>query len=517
MVHKVIPPCLKPAATVKNTLDSTVMRFNIQKRPLYSGIVQVTLFSPTAEPLSERLLFVQNPDLLKLDITANKESYKPREKIQFSLNARNKYSLPAGGSFSVSVTDESKVKIDENTESTILTNLLLTSDLKGYVEQPNYYFANNTDSTRAALDVLMLTLGYRRFGWKQLLNNSTVVKYQPEKTLEIAGTVKILYGKPVSHGNVILIAAMGGPTLSRESDKYGAFHFSNLMFMDTTRFILQATNAKGKNNTEITYDQGADVPPVTGGYLSMLTRDVNAGMAVYLNNTKIQQVNSSRLGSIKGVLLKEVKIKRSKNLFPSQRLPGAGYPDQVVNANEIPTDKKLSLSLIPKLRGFLAINGLFYLSNDFPNTKPAKIYNDGVEGLIDDIPPEDIETIEVIKEIFNVGINAEKGGGSILLITRKHNYHNRFIKSYGILPIMAKGFYKAREFYSPSYNPIDLVTQHTDLRSTIFWKPDLVTDKEGNTSFEYYNAEVIGTYQVIVEGIDNKGNIGRKVLRYKVE
>ena len=80
-----------------------------------------------------------------------------------------------------------KITNHENSENTINNYLLLTSELKGYVEQPNYYFTDVTDKTRADLDLVMLTHGYRRFQWKQLLSESyPPVAYQPESDLEIA-------------------------------------------------------------------------------------------------------------------------------------------------------------------------------------------------------------------------------------------------------------------------------------------------------------------------------------------
>ena len=56
-----------------------------------------------------------------------------------------------------------------------------------------------------------------------------------------------------------------------------------------------------------------------------------------------------------------------------------------------------------------------------------------------------------------------------------------------------------------------------DARSTIYWDPDIITDKDGKASFEFYNADTKGTYRVVIEGIDDNGNIGRQVYRYKVE
>ena len=55
------------------------------------------------------------------------------------------------------------------------------------------------------------------------------------------------------------------------------------------------------------------------------------------------------------------------------------------------------------------------------------------------------------------------------------------------------------------------------MRTTIYWKPDLVTDKDGNTTFSFFNADGAGSYRVVVEGIDSKGAIGRQVYRYTVK
>jgi uncharacterized protein YfaS (alpha-2-macroglobulin family) len=79
------------------------------------------------------------------------------------------------------------------------------------------------------------------------------------------------------------------------------------------------------------------------------------------------------------------------------------------------------------------------------------------------------------------------------------------------------GFYKAREFYSPKYDHVNALTGQQDLRSTIYWSPELKTDKDGNAGFEYFNADGTGTYKLVIEGIDKDGNIGRRVYSYRVK
>jgi TonB-dependent SusC/RagA subfamily outer membrane receptor len=520
------------ATTVKIQLDSTVIRLDIQKRHLYSGVTQITLFSPEAEPLCERLIFIQNPDLLKLAVTSDKPNYKTREHTRVSLNAKNKFSNPVTGNFSVSVIDESKVPVDENMETTILTNLLLTSDLKGNIEQPNYYFVNTTDKTRADVDVLMLTQGYRKFSWKEVLNETAAVKYQPERTLEIAGKVKTLSGKLIANGNVSLLSPMGGPILSQSSDKDGEFHFSNLVFMDTTSFILQATNAKGRNSTEISYHKDPTAPSVIKS-LSRSSPDID--MATYLDNNKKQQDNIAKFGSVKGIMLNEVKIKevkRKDHNYRTQSLAGAGNADQVVHVRDL-HGGQLSDVLNGRLRGVTFI-GAFqkvpYLTLSFMSAMGSSaappmlvvmdgaILNTGTGGVnIDNININDVETVEVLKGA-SASIYGMNAAGGVLVITTKQGGGRDAADevALGILPIKAFGFYKAREFYAPKYD-INPQNPRADLRTTIFWKPDVVTDKDGNASFEYYNADGQGTYRVVVEGIDDKGNIGRQVYRYQVE
>jgi len=79
------------------------------------------------------------------------------------------------------------------------------------------------------------------------------------------------------------------------------------------------------------------------------------------------------------------------------------------------------------------------------------------------------------------------------------------------------GFYKAREFYAPRYEHAETVDKRQDLRSTIYWNPEIKTGKDGNAAFNFYNADGAGTYKVTVEGIDNNGNLGRQVYRFTVE
>ncbi|HEY8780219.1 MAG TPA: MG2 domain-containing protein [Mucilaginibacter sp.] len=518
------------ATTVTCKLDSPVITMYILKRRPHTGVATVTLFSPTGEPLCERLLFIQNYDQLNLGVSSDKAVYAKREKVNINLNVMNRAGNPAEGHFSVSVTDESKVPVDENAENTIISNLLLTSGLKGYVEQPNYYFADTSADAGKNLDVLMLTQGYRRFEWKQVLdNNYPPIAFQPEKALEISGMVKSLFGKPIAKGTITLLPVKGGPLLSTVSNDKGIFHFSNLVFNDTTHFVLSAVNAKGRNSTKITYFMDKPAPLIPANQLQNTQTVPDTALAAFVENDKLQQRELLNYGHAKGIMLKEVKIKDKKldDQYKTQSLAGAGHADEVMHADEIERiGGPLSMSLDGRLRGvgFMRdpTGGAFAFLRAPPGDGPMLVVVDGVEENapydLNQIPSSQIETIEVLR-FASASIYGMGGGNGVLVITTKQGGGSNIkdIASIGILPIAPIGFYKARQFYSPKYDNTALVSKQRDFRSTIYWKPEIKTDKDGNASFEYYNADGTGTYKVVVEGVDNKGNIGRQVYRYKVQ
>ena len=92
--------------------------------------------------------------------------------ISFSPRARNVISLQipgsVQGSFSVSVIDNEQSQLPAREEN-ILTSFLLTSDLKGYIHNPAWYFSSDEDSVKTALDLVMMTNGWSRFKWTSIL------------------------------------------------------------------------------------------------------------------------------------------------------------------------------------------------------------------------------------------------------------------------------------------------------------------------------------------------------------
>ncbi|MFC0513260.1 MG2 domain-containing protein [Mucilaginibacter angelicae] len=501
--------------SVKAVLDNQVLDLNLNKKDFKTGVVQVTLFSSQGEPLNERLVFIQNPDLLTITPTSNKLVYAAREKVHISINIRNKNGEAAKSYLSAAIVDAGRVPITEDDESTILSNLLLTSDLKGAIEQPNYYFANVTNDTRSNLDILMLTQGYRRFEWKQLLNDTkTGLAYSSENGFDLSGLVKTADGKIVDGGIITLMPQAGGPLLTQTTGHDGSFTFRNLVYEDKTRFVIQAKTAEGKNNTSISVYPAPALTTIKPGDFTGPVKDLNNRG---YDKTAEQPVY---MADVNGRVLKEVII--------NDRRVNDGKLNTEVLGKENLKDNQGSLAngLQGRLNGVILRDGIPYLTDKVDPAMqggPMLIIVDDTalpEGTsIDNYSAADIESVSILKNT-DAAIYGVRGANGVMILKMRKNAGSVAINksmSPGLLSFTANGFYKARTFYSPVYEGFQQTGNKPDTRSTIYWNPDVMTDKDGNASFDFFNADSKGTYRLVIEGIDEAGNIGRSVFTYKVQ
>jgi Carboxypeptidase regulatory-like domain len=297
--------------TTEGKLASPVFAARVARSRFPSGIVQFTLFSQEGEPINERLAFVMNDDTMKMKLTNVASSYAPRQKVSIGIESHPGEKDSLIGSFSVSVINESRVFVNETAESTILNNILVTSELKGYIEQPNYYFTNINGQKQADLDVLMLTQGYRRFEWKKVLGDTVEpIIYQPQQGLELDGTLKTPSGKPVPNGKVTFAATRDGVVTDTTTDVDGNFRFTNLNVSDTAKIVLRARKEHNSSNVAIFVKQ-PDYPLVVKNTKDniRIADSITPEMQKNINEYREQRKQDSLKN---GIVLKEVVIKGKK-------------------------------------------------------------------------------------------------------------------------------------------------------------------------------------------------------------
>ncbi|RYD91362.1 MAG: carboxypeptidase regulatory-like domain-containing protein, partial [Sphingobacteriales bacterium] len=354
----------------------------IPKSRFPSGMVQFTLFSALGQPLNERVIFIQRDDLLKPVISTVKQIYAPREKIKLDITAKNGRDSLVEGSFSVSVIDETKVKVNEDDENTILSDILLTSDIKGYVEKPAYYFINPNDKTRANLDILMLTQGYRRFEWKQLMSGNFLPPvYQPEKTIDISGVVT-QKGKPLAGAKITMLNTTGNVfTIDTTADAQGKFRFDDLIFADSARVVIQARPASGKkNNVEIALDNIKPQLVTQNKNAADMRINLNDGLLTYLQYSKSFNDEQAKFGlGNRTIMLKEVVVKEKRVVAKnSTNLNGAGNADQVLTSKDLTMGCiTLDMCLQGRLTGVIFQNGRAYSTRNIGRGNPMQIIVDG--------------------------------------------------------------------------------------------------------------------------------------------
>src|SRR5690606_2035868 len=336
---------------------------NLPKERFPTGIAQLTLFDSAGKPLSERLVFVEN--IQPLDITGNrdKKEYATKERVNLELAVDNN-GTPTEGNYSVSVVDETKVPFDEIRETTILSNLLLTSDLKGYVEAPNYYFTDPDAEKRDALDALLLTQGYRRFSYTDVLaDNYPQVHFFPEQGIEISGVLRLNNGKPVVNGGLLLSIPDRSFRTDVYTDERGHFIFKDLQFTDSARVTINARGNDNYRNMVINVDPMQFPEIDTTAYRANNVLNIDQQLAGYLDNSRNEYRTS--------ILLEEVEVTASAGPSFSHKdysaLSGLGMADHQITGDRLQGCNNLIMCLQTALTGITydAQSQLFFITRDY--------------------------------------------------------------------------------------------------------------------------------------------------------
>jgi hypothetical protein len=526
-------------------ISSAITSVWLNKRLFPSGIAQFAIFNAKDEPLNERIAFIKNDDQMQLAINTPKTLYKSKENVQLELTAKESGGTPIAANFSVAVIDANKFPVDESAESTIFSNLLLTSDLKGYIEKPNYYFMTDSSVVNRALDNLMLTQGYRRFEWKSLLDTANTRPTFAAEGLGIAvtGTVETLTHKPMPNAAVLLVSTNARVSKTVLTDDAGKFKFDNLVFADSARFAIQAVNSKNSDRTIITIDS---IPSAA------ITVKQNLAEVNIIKATLQKAADEGKPAKLAGLhALKEVKIKAVKVIVDENQdamKQGAltqrdGSVDKVLrieNPEIYNTVGEFLLARVPGVTIETGPTGVTSLVDMRPSisvsggTADSRAIGMLVNGIstgydIDDVlngrvfMVEDVDRIQIIrtslpaKERMRVNYGPGSGAAGYINIILKHPSQRKQYNT-AIANIMPKGYNKSRQFYSPRYDrPNNRAAQLPDQRSTILWAPYVNTDAEGKSTIDFFNADGPGTYRVVVEGINAAGELGRQVFSYKVE
>ncbi|GAC1561454.1 MAG: hypothetical protein NVS3B13_31910 [Mucilaginibacter sp.] len=501
--------------------------------------------TPGYQPLNERLVYIDHHDNLKIQLLTDKPVYHAKDSIALKIKVTDNNDKPVAGNFSLAVTDDAQIRSDSLNEN-LVSRMLLTADLKGVIEEPGYYFSSINKDKWAALDNLLLTQGWIGYDWQQVLNPPAVT-YQPEHEFTVKGRVVNVFNKPVRGTNVLLFSKSPAILMDTVTDKEGRFLFHQFPRVDTPLFVLKAVNKNGRSfNVGIAVDEikppdyiKPDGPLTDPWYVNSDT--------TLINYTK-RSAAAKRLANFPagGHILKEVKITAKKIVKDSQNLNGPGGADFVMD------EKDLEKALKKNWLQLLEENVKGFHEMELPPHYPRWYYTNfqKVLFIIDGVNLNDVyESLDFMAlKIYLQSHNAEDIKGVEVMSSAKYNskYKGRFLstesfmdmdphKNFAFVEITTRSghgpiisntpgmyLYKPlplswpKHFYKPKYTVKGTDKHLPDLRSTIDWEPNIVTNASGEATIFFYAAGNPSAYTVTIEGTDMNGSLGYRSRKITV-
>ena len=477
--------------------------FTIPNDILEPGVLQILLLNKDLQPLSERLVFIDdNKKRQQAHIanSRNKPSYNNREQVVSTIQLTDNQNNPLRGNFSVAVTDDKEVEVDSCTNS--LVTLLLTSDLRGYINNPVYYFS---DSRLAAysLDLLMLTQGWRRYDVSKIIQNDwTIPTNFIEISSEISGVVKsLILGKPMKEIDVTMMASNGEFLNTTQTDSVGNFYFYT-DFPDSTRFLLNTISSKKLLRAELVVNEQKH-PSLTG--IPATLDPISPNWLSYIEKADLQYINEN---GMRMVFLDELVVKGERR--PLKKSKYYSTADRTLTEDQI---KNMSSSSI---HAMLMQAGAYVTGNEITlragGGTPLLVVNDRPMEMdqINMITTSEVAQIDILTSGTNTSMFGPRGVNGVIAIHTISGKTNFSPPPFNMAMISPLGYSAPVEFYAPKYdNPQTRANAAPDLRTTIHWQPSVQTNDDGVATFSFYTADTKEdtSYSVIIEGVTDDGKI----------
>ena len=485
----------------------------IEKNKLGEGISHITVFNSDILPVCERLFFIRPTQKIIIQSKTEEDVYPSRKQVKVNLNSTDELGNLMPVDLSVAV-----YRLDslEAFQSSMIDNYFwLTYELKGTIESPGYYFSEKGPEADQAIDNLMLTHGWRRFQWQNVLQRTKPsYSFVPEYRGHIING-RVTYktsGTPVA-GVLTYLSVPGSHVqlYSSRSDSNGVVRFYTKDFYGPNEIVLQTqSDANVGYNVEI-INSFADkilqesLPPfhIEDNMKNLLT-DYSTSMQVQnnFNGNKLKEfytpvIDSSafygtpdkryklddytRFSTMEEVLREyvyEVLVRRQKENFHLIMADG---------------DNKIFL------------DDPFTLFNGVPVLDPTKIMK---------YDPLKVREIDIVKSRHFYGpliLN-----GIVNFITYEPD--PSIISDLNAVILGYDGLQYQREFYSPVYeNQEQMSSRMPDFRSVLYWSPNIHTDSQGKAQIDFFTSDMKGKYIVVLQGIAADGRVGENLVSFEVK
>jgi len=525
-------------------LSNKIVRIKIPKNKFPTAIVSLTLLDEQNRAFCERLVYIENkndpqlivsvaseiksePDTINSTEIMTKSTGEEiqvytknivqlnREKITLKINTINDNCDTCRTYLSLSAIDAKQAFTNLNN---IKSYLLLTSEIKGNIENPYTYFDPDNKQRYKQMDLLLLTQGWRNYLWKNILDSVYKVRYMMEPGIAITGYLRQKFGnKPLPDKNITLFlpGAKNGSIFSTKTLTDGKFYLEGLEFYGQQKIIITSKTNKGSDAGWLSIDSMFSKPYkiINSNYLlpdTFVIKNNYETEKIYLKKKDYKEYRITDT-----IELEEIKISAQKQRENEQMLnyiTQNGKPDYDVKitsqdcasafdlagliVNKIPVarlsvdsgDRRIVFNVAGSLQSpRFIVDGREYQRND----ENAEIF---IYGLL----PEQIERILVSNRDFS----SPAGMGYVVSIYTKPNAYEK--EKMNVINTFLNGYYEARQFFNPGFvkQNDEYVPSHYP---TIFWKADIITDNKGEAIVTFNNYDVNAKIIIMAEGITSRG------------
>lgn len=529
--------------------QSDTRHLKVMTEELPAGTIRLSLVNAQGETLADRFCFVYPRNASSLQGEVDGHLFQPFRPIDTKLRLTDGEGKPlAGASVSVSIRDG----IDSDflaADNNIFTDLLLTSDLRGYIHKPAFYFEQNTASRRKLLDNLLLIRGWRRYDLGEAFGRKDFSpRYLPEDQLTLYGQVRgYLTSKEQANLGVTILAQedtfnIAGSTVT---DSLGYFSVPLEEFYGTASSLIQ-TKREGKRftrNSRVSLFRNFEPT------LRMLDHHELNPQWDYLADTLVVQ---QQIDSIYGIgdeaydaqMLDEITItaRKRKNMLRNTeaferdilayydipqildrlRDEGQFVPDDFadllyrLNPKKINRDattygvNEIKYSVDGKLIGQEFIN-----KGTMEMIETAVFYND-IMGRNSKVFNADTYRISEkdADDFFTNSTSQEQDTTSYSRLDEKYVRCDLTMKprwmaikdykpTHGIRRTIIQGYSQPADFYTPTYPEGEPAGNSDDRRRTLYWSPTLRTDENGEISIHCFNSFNLTYVTVSAETLAN--------------
>lgn len=514
----------------------------ISTKKFPAGITVFTLFNHEGIEQCERLLFLNNEKGLNIRLKPDKKQYQPREKVQVEIETTNTEGKPIPAKISLAVIDDQLISFADDKQDNILSSMLLSSEVKGEIQEPSFYFDPTEPKAAQALDYLLMTQGWRRFSWKDVTENNPVITHTPEKVKNLGGI--LLDNQGTGFSSEVTLLELGGKRriVKVQTTKEGYFVFKNI---DPTISILLLAKKEGQivikkeNNFSISLNdkEGTIILPEVSADVVNLTSAIQ--QAIERNNSSESGLNMSLdedASQLEEVIVVGYGVTNKRSLSGSITTITENSVENIFSTTSIENAMQGRVAGVvvtpytgnPGAQANITIRGLsslaagrndpLYVIDGHPmGTSLNQNFSNGSM-----VGPDDIESIEIINSPEATALYGSAAANGVIAITTRSRlrYHNfqakRKPSKYSSLTVSPRNFSATREFYVPP--PINNKNEkRADFQTTVYWNHTIVTNEKGEAKFSFYNNDAVSAFRITAEGFSGSGLIGKREEVYYTE